>query len=77
LTMGVEEEERRMRRLRAQVADHNIYRWAGQLLSAIGKMVPEATPRPMPAGVGMSRNDDSDHHPARETLVRALQVARG
>jgi len=46
LSMPVEEQERRMRRLRAQVEDHNIYRWAGQLLSAIGKMVPEPLPRP-------------------------------
>ena len=32
LTMSGEEQERRMRRMRAQVEDHNIYRWAGQLL---------------------------------------------
>jgi trehalose 6-phosphate synthase len=41
LTMPVEEQERRMRRLRTQVLEHNIYRWAGQLLSALGKMAPE------------------------------------
>jgi trehalose 6-phosphate synthase len=41
LTMPAEEQERRMRRMRAQVDDHNIYRWAGMLLSAIGKLVPE------------------------------------
>jgi trehalose 6-phosphate synthase len=44
LTMPVEEQERRMRRLRTQVLEHNIYRWAGQLLSALGKMAPEPLP---------------------------------
>jgi trehalose 6-phosphate synthase len=39
LTMPAEEQERRMRRLRAQVADNNIYRWAGLLLSEAGKLV--------------------------------------
>jgi trehalose 6-phosphate synthase len=43
LTMPLEEQERRIRRMRAQVEDHNIYRWAGMLLSAIGKLVPEPT----------------------------------
>jgi len=44
LTMPATEQERRMRRMRAQVDDHNIYRWAGMLLSEVGKRVPE--PRP-------------------------------
>ena len=35
------EQERRMRRMRAQVDDHNIFRWAGMLLSAIGKLIPD------------------------------------
>lgn len=39
LTMSAEEQERRMRRMRAQVADNNIYRWAGMLLSEAGKLV--------------------------------------
>jgi trehalose 6-phosphate synthase len=50
LTMPAEEQERRMRRLRAQVDDHNIYRWAGQFLSAVGKMVPEPLPRGVAPG---------------------------
>lgn len=33
LTMPVEEQQRRMQRLRTQVAEHNIYRWAGLLLT--------------------------------------------
>ncbi len=44
LTMSIEEQQRRMRRMRRQVADNNIYRWAGMLLSAAGRFVePEAS----------------------------------
>jgi trehalose 6-phosphate synthase len=39
LAMPEAEQERRMRRLRQQVADNNIYRWAGMLLSEAGKLV--------------------------------------
>jgi trehalose 6-phosphate synthase len=39
LVMPAEEQERRMRRLRQRVADNNIYRWAGMLLSEAGKLV--------------------------------------
>jgi trehalose 6-phosphate synthase len=39
LTMPAEEQQRRMHRLRAQVADNNIFRWAGMLLSEAGKLV--------------------------------------
>jgi trehalose 6-phosphate synthase len=39
LAMPEGEQERRMRRLRQQVADNNIYRWAGMLLSEAGKLV--------------------------------------
>lgn len=41
LTMSAEEQTRRMRRMRAQVADNNIYRWAGMLLSEAGKLAAE------------------------------------
>jgi trehalose 6-phosphate synthase len=44
LVMPEEEQERRMRHLRQQVVDNNIYRWAGMLLSEAGKLV-EAGPR--------------------------------
>jgi trehalose 6-phosphate synthase len=46
LTMPVEEQEERMRRMRQQVEDHNIYRWAGKLLAEIGEFVhvPQLTP---------------------------------
>lgn len=33
LTMPIEEQQRRMQRLRAQVAEHNIFRWAGLLIT--------------------------------------------
>jgi trehalose 6-phosphate synthase len=39
LVMSEEEQERRMRRMRQQVLDNNIYRWAGMLLSEAGKLV--------------------------------------
>jgi len=39
LLMPDDEQERRMRRLRQQVTDHNIYRWAGQLLSSGAKLM--------------------------------------
>jgi trehalose-6-phosphate synthase len=39
LVMPQEEQEWRMRRMRQQVADNNIYRWAGMLLSEAGKLV--------------------------------------
>ncbi len=38
LVMPPEEQERRMRRMRKQVADNNIYRWAGMLLSEAAKL---------------------------------------
>ena len=61
-----------MRRMRAQVEDNNIYRWAGQLLSAVGKMVPEPTTRPV--GVGESQDDELNSHP-REELVKAMRLS--
>jgi trehalose 6-phosphate synthase len=39
LEMPEVEQEQRMRRLRRHVADQNIYRWAGQILSAGAKLV--------------------------------------
>ncbi len=55
LTMPAHEQERRMRRLRQQVLDNNIYRWAGMLLSEAGKLV-EA--RPLANGKADGRNLD-------------------
>jgi trehalose 6-phosphate synthase len=51
LAMPEEEQEWRMRQLRRQVLDNNIYRWAGMLLSEAGKLVrPRA--REVPAEEG-------------------------
>jgi trehalose 6-phosphate synthase len=52
LAMPEAEQEQRMRAMRQQVADNNIYRWAGVLLSEAGKLVaarPCAGPRPTAA----------------------------
>ncbi len=38
LTMSVDEQRRRMRKMRAQIQENNIYRWAGILLSEVGKI---------------------------------------
>jgi trehalose 6-phosphate synthase len=73
LAMPAEEQERRMRRLRAQVSDHNIYRWAGQLLSAVGKLVPEhAAPKPQPDPLEVI-----ERQVTRENYLTALRLARG
>ena len=37
LTMPLEEQQKRMRKLRAQVSEQNIYRWAGKVLSTLLK----------------------------------------
>lgn len=42
LTMPAPEQRRRMKKMRHQVQDHNIYRWAGMLLSEVGKLVSAA-----------------------------------
>jgi trehalose 6-phosphate synthase len=39
LTMTAEEQEQRMARMRQEIADHNVYRWAGMLLSEASKLV--------------------------------------
>jgi trehalose 6-phosphate synthase len=44
LIMPVEEQVKRMRRMRNLVADRNIYRWAGMMLSEIGGLVPDELP---------------------------------
>jgi trehalose 6-phosphate synthase len=41
LDMPAEEQRVRMRRMRQQVEDNNIFRWAGMLLSEAGKLLPD------------------------------------
>jgi trehalose 6-phosphate synthase len=47
LLMPVEEQQRRMRRMRQQVQENNIYRWAGSLLTEAGRLL-VATEPPAP-----------------------------
>ena len=55
LTMPAAEQRRRMRRMRAQVADNNIYRWAGMLLSEACKLVDDG-----PWATDPDPSDDED-----------------
>ena len=68
LTMPSAEQERRMRRMRSQVDDCNIYRWAGMLLSEVGKRVPE----PMPT---MDVEPDTDADAEEETSASEQAIA--
>jgi trehalose 6-phosphate synthase len=75
LTMPAEEQDRRMRRMRTQVEEHNIYRWAGTLLSTVGKLVPEQDrtfldPQPDPL-------ETIDRQIARENFITAMRLAAG
>jgi trehalose 6-phosphate synthase len=49
LTMPPAQQGERMRRMRRTVEDNNVYRWAGMLLSEVGKLVRE----PVTAGEGI------------------------
>jgi trehalose 6-phosphate synthase len=78
LTMAPAEQERRMRRMRAQVDDYNIYRWAGMLLSEVGKRVPD----PVPIAVGAEPDGQPDAGDraiedgiARENFLTAMHLA--
>ncbi len=75
LTMPAEEQERRMRRMRARVLDHNIYRWAGTLLSEVGKLVPE--PLTQPATSPPESPDSVETQIARENFITAMRLAGG
>jgi trehalose 6-phosphate synthase len=55
LAMPEEEQRRRMRRLRQQVADNNIYRWAGMLLSEAGRLVGAPPEESVCGGPGAGR----------------------
>ena len=44
LTMPADDQRWRMRKMRAQVVDHNIFRWAGMLLSEVGKLADTGGP---------------------------------
>ncbi|MCE9560756.1 MAG: trehalose-6-phosphate synthase [Planctomycetes bacterium] len=74
LTMPVEEQERRMRRMRIKVQDNNIYRWAGMLLSEVGKLVPEPVAPPTPEPI-VPVNDPIEGRIARENFITAMRLA--
>ena len=65
LTMPAEEQERRMQRMRNQVLNNNIYRWAGRLLSEAGKLAETGLP-----GDALSEMHASDAEESR--LVEAV-----
>jgi trehalose 6-phosphate synthase len=57
LTMPAGEQQRRMRRMRRQVADNNIYRWAGMLLSAAGQLVEPEGPYTLRRGTRQAHDN--------------------
>src|SRR5262245_46380564 len=71
LTMPLEEQDERMRHMRQQVEDHNIYRWAGKLLSEIGELV--RTPRV--GGGRFVRSDLAISRAGANCLVESLTSA--
>jgi trehalose 6-phosphate synthase len=57
LTMPAEEQQRRMRKMRRQVEEHNIFRWAGRLLTEAGRLAddpPASGVIPTPSFAGAS-----------------------
>jgi trehalose 6-phosphate synthase len=80
LTMPAVEQERRMRRMRAQVDDHNIYRWAGMLLSEVGKRVPDPLPVAEETGgesdpESAARGGSVEERIARENYLTQMHLA--
>lgn len=63
LNMPEEEQTRRMRRMRAHVEDHNIYRWAGTLLSQACKLVDDVPNHDFDTPSSLE-SDSSDSDPA-------------
>ena len=74
LTMSVEEQERRMRRMRAQVEDHNIYRWAGHTPERHRQAGPR-TPAPTRRRRRIGGRGTGPAHPSPEHYHR--HAARG
>ncbi len=76
LTMPADEQRRRMRKMRAHVDDHNIFRWAGMLLSEVGKMV-EPVPLPEPVGLDSPSDEEVGHLLARHRALDSIRLAMG
>jgi trehalose 6-phosphate synthase len=66
LEMPPEERRARMNRMRAYVREHNIYRWAGNLISELASLRVEepATPRPRPTRTKSAPAEDPAAHAA-------------
>jgi trehalose 6-phosphate synthase len=74
--MPPDEQRRRMRKMRQQVDEHNIFRWAGMLLSEVGRMV-EPTDPPEPEGVDTSTEDRRREVLAGRESLDAIALTRG
>ncbi|MDY3556851.1 trehalose-6-phosphate synthase, partial [Gemmata sp. JC717] len=61
--------------------DHNIYRWAGSLLTAISKMVPDVADATPEAAAVPDQADESleatEREIARENYFATLRLAAG
>jgi trehalose 6-phosphate synthase len=68
LIMPPQEQERRMKRMRNQVADNNIYRWAGMLLSEAGKLLEQKHGGTTPRSYSHSGFGLSSRHPAGNVI---------
>lgn len=71
LTMPTDEQRRRMRKMRSHIDDHNIYRWAGMLLSEVSKMVEPELLEP-----DATIPDNSEELRALVTMHTALDMLR-
>ncbi len=76
LTMPPDDQRRRMRKMRQQVDDHNIYRWAGMLLSEVGRMV-EPADLPEPPGPDSPAAESQSALTARCQSLDAIGVGWG
>jgi trehalose 6-phosphate synthase len=76
LTMPADEQRRRMRKMRQQVDEHNIFRWAGLLLSTVGRMV-EPTDLPLPDPPPPPADEEQRNLLARHQALDALGLAMG
>jgi trehalose 6-phosphate synthase len=76
LTMPADEQRRRMQAMRQQVDDHNIFRWAGMLLSEVGKLV-KPVPTPDPIGLTPPSEVEALELLARNQSLDTLRLSMG
>jgi len=74
LTMPEEEQRRRMKKMRAQVEDNNIYRWAGMLLSEAGKLV-DAEPPKAEVDTAVVDSDSSSEWDLESLIAREVGLS--